>query len=101
MHRRETVREDVQIPLVLALMSPLAVVAAYPVAGLEPDRRPEAAPVITEVAKQEDWYRRALSGIEPPPLPRLRFLEDQGGWYSPFNHPGMTGRYDIRGWHGK
>ena len=27
------------------------------------------------------------------------FLEDQGNWYTPFNHPGMTGRYDIRGWH--
>ena len=40
-----------------------------------------------------------MHGIEPPYPESLRFLNDQGGWYTPFIAPGMTGPYDIRGWH--
>ena len=47
----------------------------------------------------EQWYQRALTGVAPPYPSSLRFLEDQGEWYTPFNHPGMTGPYDIRRWH--
>lgn len=43
---------------------------------------------------------RALTGGEPPYPASLRFLEDQGAWHTPFTHPGMTGPYDIRRWHG-
>lgn len=43
---------------------------------------------------------RALTGVEPPYPASLRFLEDQGAWHTPFIHPGMTGPYDIRRWHG-
>ncbi len=46
-----------------------------------------------------DWYREALTGVERPYPYSLKFLEDQGAWYTPFNRPGMTGRYDIRHWH--
>jgi hypothetical protein len=45
------------------------------------------------------WYAQALTGISQPFPYSLRFLEDQGNWYTPFNRPGMPGRYDIRGWH--
>ena len=71
-----------------------------PVAGLAPWERPAGAPVVTEMAKVADWYARALTGVEPPYPASLRFLEDQGAWHTPFIHPGMTGPYDIRHWHG-
>jgi len=41
----------------------------------------------------------ALHGIVPPAPDSLRFLRDQGNWYTPFSRPGMPGLYDIRGWH--
>jgi hypothetical protein len=71
----------------------------YPIAGTQPSERPAGAPMIREVRKPEGWFTRALTGISRPYPPSLRFLEDQGNWYTPFNHPGMYGRYDIRGWH--
>ena len=70
------------------------------VAGLALWERPAGAPVITEMAKTADCYARALTGVEPPYPASLRFLEDQGAWHTPFIHPGMTGPYDIRHWHG-
>jgi hypothetical protein len=69
------------------------------IAGLKPDQRPEDAPLITEASKDHAWYAKALTGISQPFPNSLRFLDDQGNWYTPFNRPGMTGRYDIRGWH--
>ena len=68
------------------------------IAGTMPWQRPDA-PVVTEVVKPEGWYGRALTGIEPPFPASLRFLEDQGNWFTPFIHPGMLPPYDIRGWH--
>jgi hypothetical protein len=85
------------IPGVLVAAS--SVWAEYPVAGVNPDRRPADAPVISVYVKDGDWYRRSLRGIERPYPSSLKFLEDQGAWYTPFNRPGMTGRYDIRNWH--
>jgi len=69
------------------------------ISGLAPDRRPANAPVITEVFKDQAWYARALTGVTWPYPNSLRFLDNQGNWYTPFNRPGMTGLYDIRGWH--
>ena len=71
------------------------------IAGLKPNQRPAGATTISRVQKGDDWYKKALTGIDPPYPPSIRFLEDQGNWYTPFNRPGMTGRYDIRGWHKK
>jgi hypothetical protein len=71
----------------------------YPIAGTQPSERPAGAPMIREVRKPQGWYTRALTGISQPYPSSLRFLEDQGNWYTPFNHPGMQGRYDIRGWY--
>ena len=73
--------------------------AEYPIAGLEPDQRPDNAPVITQAEKNDAWYEQALTGISRPYPHSLGFLEDQGNWYTPFNHPGMLNPYDIRGWH--
>lgn len=75
--------------------------AEYPMAGISPWERPVGAPVITTVDHPGTWYTRALHGVSRPYPYSLRFLEDQGNWYTPFNRPGMPGRYDIRGWHGK
>jgi hypothetical protein len=69
------------------------------IAGVDPSVRPAGAPVITQFAKDAAWYRVALTGVEKPYPSSLRFLEDQGAWYTPFSRPGMTGPYDIRNWH--
>jgi len=69
------------------------------VAGVHPDQRPANAPVIAQLQKDRAWYDNALRGVIPPFPPSLRFVEDQGNWYTPFTRPGMVSRYDIRGWH--
>jgi hypothetical protein len=79
--------------------SPSLNAATPPVAGVEPHLRPANAPVITEFKKDSGWYGQALDGVSQPYPGSLRFLEDQGAWHTPFNRPGMTGPYDIRGWH--
>ncbi|WP_020559844.1 hypothetical protein [Thiofilum flexile] len=71
------------------------------IAGTQPSHRPDQAPVLTEVQKNADWYQHALYGVESPYPHSLKFLEDQGNWFTPFNHPGMTHPYDLRGWHSK
>jgi hypothetical protein len=72
---------------------------AYPIAGEKPDARPEGAPRLVSYDKGSDWYTRSLIGVSRPYVLSLRFLEDQGAWYTPFTVPGMTGPYDIRNWH--
>lgn len=69
------------------------------IAGVDPAERPAGAPVITQMSKTPAWYELALYGVSAPYPATLRFLEDQGNWFNPFLHPGMTGPYDIRGWH--
>ena len=76
-----------------------AVVQGAEIAGLSPSVRPAGAPVIADFQRDQAWYQRALTGVEPPYPASLRFLEDQGAWFTPFNHPGMTGPYDLRQWH--
>jgi cytochrome c2 len=71
------------------------------VAGEAPSVRPPWAPMLKEFKKDEAWYEKALSGLSEPYPPSFRFLEDQGGWHTPFNHPGMTGPHDLRNWHAK
>ena len=69
------------------------------IAGTSPDRRPAGAPVVQDYSKDAAWYAQALAGVEPPYPASLRFLEDQGAWFSPFDRPGMIGPYDLRGLH--
>ena len=73
--------------------------AAYPIAGLAPDQRPAGAPVIEWVQHDKAWYENALTGITPPYPKSLYILDNQGYCYTPFNHPGIPGYYDIRGWY--
>ena len=81
----------------LSAVSPAA--AEYPIAGVNPAQRPNGAPVVDKVEKAPGWYGHALTGVSQPYPRSLSFLEYQGNWYTPFNHPGMHGRYDIRGWY--
>lgn len=71
--------------------------AAEFVAGTTPDRRPEGAPRIEAVKRDAAWLDAALSGVSKPTPRSLRFLEDQGAWFTPFTRPNMSGHYDIRG----
>ncbi len=72
---------------------------SYPVAGLAPYARPAGAPVEHSVLKTEKWRAQALHGVSDPVPASLKFLDDQGAWYTPFDLPGMPGPYDIRGFH--
>ncbi len=82
------------VSLVLA-----AYAQSYPIAGINPDQRPAGAPEVTKVEKGKQWYPRALTGVKTPYPASLRFLEDQGNWFTPFTQPGMPGRYDLRRWY--
>lgn len=69
------------------------------VAGVTPSERPAGAPRVEGFGKDGTWYAQALEGVVAPYPESLKFLEDQEGWFSPFIRPGMTGPYDVRGWH--
>ena len=87
------------VMVIVVMLVGLDAAAGMEIAGTTPDRRPDNAPRIEQVQKPGQWYGQALMGIEQPIPHSLRFLSDQGNWYTPFNHPGMPGRYDLRGWH--
>lgn len=84
--------------LLLTVVSSVGAWSEPFVAGLLPDRRPEAAPRITRAQPSDGDIEIATKGIDRP-LPPLSFLRDHGGWYTPFTRPGMPGPYDIRGLH--
>lgn len=70
------------------------------IAGLAPYERPPGAPTVSAAAPETTRAQWATRGIsQPVPQNVQAFLKDQGGWYTPFSYPGMTGGYDIRGWH--
>lgn len=69
------------------------------VAGTKPDRRPEGAPVVSTKGLSEKERAVALKGVSQPYPPSLKWLDNQGYWYTPFSHPGMPGPYDIRNLH--
>lgn len=85
--------------LLAVLYSINGIAAEEFVAGLTPWQRPEGAPVVKSVDHDSEWFSHALTGISRPYPASLRFLDDQGNWHTPFNRPGMTGPYDIRGLH--
>jgi len=78
----------------------LALEAAEPsayIAGVAPDRRPVDAPVIRQAPALDE--KQAFRGIEQPYPASFSVFKDQGAWHTPFTLPGMTGPYDIRGYH--
>ena len=96
-------RISMLLAVALVLTSGLAL-ASEPaqgfVAGLAPHERPELAPVLKQAIPEAVRADKATQGIVGPvPASIQGFLKDQGGWYTPFSRPGMTGVYDIRGWH--
>lgn len=82
----------------LFFQSTVALANADHIAGLLPDQRPAGAPVIAKFEATDAWKAQALRGIAEPHN-GLGFLKDQGTWYTPFIHPNLPGRYDIRGLH--
>lgn len=79
-------------------LSTAAVAQTVEVAGLRPGQRPAGAPVIERFDQGERWKAQALKGIGEPQT-GVGFLKDQGAWYTPFDRPNLTGRYDIRHMH--
>ncbi|MDM8546425.1 hypothetical protein [Candidatus Venteria ishoeyi] len=71
------------------------------VAGSQPYQRPANAPRIQQYVRSPAWYQQALQGVSQPYPASLSFIQYQGAWYTPFTRPGMTGPYDLRGWHVK
>jgi len=55
--------------------------------------------VVSKAKHELGWWLAALHGVDKPVPASLAWLKDQGAWYTPFNHPGMPGSYDLRGWH--
>ncbi len=90
-----------QIAMACCLLTPVAWADAYPVAGLMPDRRPEGAPKMIKADNATHIEQRLLRGIEKPVPESIQGWVNgyQGGWFNPFAYPGMTGPYDLRGWH--
>lgn len=85
--------------LTLGATAAIAAAPNFPIAGTAPSLRPAGAPVIASVQHDPAWFAAALTGVSQPYPVSLRFLEDQGDWYTPFNRPGMLPPYDLRGWH--
>jgi hypothetical protein len=88
----------VAVVLILATL-PVSAADAF-IAGVDPSQRPAGAPTISAPQRAPDWKARAERGITDPKPASLKFLDNQGSWYTPFDHPGMPGRYDIRRLHG-
>ncbi len=96
----------VLVPLLIAVL-PAPATGAEPtrsvtprfVAGLAAHQRPAGAPVVREFAPAPRWRSYSLTGVSEPVPASLGFLNSQGAWYTPFNHPGMPGYYDLRNWH--
>lgn len=85
-------------PLLLCAVAH-AQTAPAPVAGLRPDQRPEQAPRVAEQPMPAEQVTRALLGVSQPHPGNVAVIASTGQWFVPLRHPGMTGPYDIRGWH--
>lgn len=67
------------------------------ISGIQPDQRPNA-PVIKRAKKLRP--KNALHGISTPiPTSLSKTIRSQGAWYTPLTRSGMTGPYDLRGYH--
>ena len=69
------------------------------IAGFRPDMRPAGYPVVVRFEGLEGWKEQAVRGLGQPVV-GVKFLDDQGAWYTPFNRANLLGRYDLRGLHG-
>jgi hypothetical protein len=89
----------VMIAGAIASAEPTLASERFPIAGLTPYQRPAGAPVIHEFIRPKNWEQRFMHGISRPYPASLRWRNDQGAWFTPFDRPGATAPYDLRGWH--
>lgn len=73
---------------------------AVAIGGMRPFERPAEAPAL-RASDRDRSEARQLRGVDAPYPKSLRFVADHGGWFTPFTEPGMTGRYDLRGYHNR
>lgn len=69
------------------------------IGGTTPSVRPARAPVIETFAMTREDEKTFFHGVSKPYPPSLMFVNKQGAWFTPFSHPGMSGKYDLRDWH--
>jgi hypothetical protein len=82
----------------LSIIVSVAVAQEF-VAGEQPDRRPSAAPVMPEPPGGPERLATLAKGVEAPIPEGVVRLNVPGRWFTPFERPGMTAPYDLRGWH--
>lgn len=83
---------------VVLLVYELAFSAQPHIAGTKPDQRRPNAPVIKQGPKLVP--EKVLQGASENIPPSLRkAIQSQGNWFTPLTRAGMTGPYDIRGYH--
>ena len=69
------------------------------VAGSAPAQRPANAPTIKQHQITPETLGKRLHGVADPSPPNVVDAALSGSWFMPLAHPGMTGPYDLRGWH--
>lgn len=69
------------------------------VAGSAPAQRPANAPTIKQHQITPEALGKRLHGVADPLPPNVVDAALAGAWFMPLAHPGMTGPYDLRGWH--
>lgn len=69
------------------------------IAGSAPYHRPTGAPTMPAPDGGEARLARLARGVEAPIPDGVARLNVPGRWFTPFEHPGMTAPYDLRGWH--
>ncbi len=101
MRMRRLALLTLSLPLAFSALQAAANAQTPPpfIAGTTPSVRPAGAPTITEFKPDAAWTARALYGVVEPYPESLGFLKNQGAWYTPFMHAGLTDQYDIRAWH--
>ena len=85
--------------LLLPALPAAAQPSSAPVAGLQPDRRPEGAPVVRSATVDPTLKSQRLKGVGKPWPGNVGRIAEQGAWYSPMFAPGMTAPYDLRQLH--
>jgi hypothetical protein len=62
-------------------------------------QRPANAPTIKQHQITPEALGKRLHGVADPLPPNVVNAALAGSWFMPLAHPGMTGPYDLRGWH--
>ena len=69
------------------------------VAGSAPAQRPANAPIIKQHRITPEALSKGLHGVSDPLPGNVVDAALAGAWFMPLAYPGMTGPYDLRGWH--